>query len=93
MRLDRVAALHAVPDLVHVAGLQIAGDDAAGGGADAERGALFVRPHHHLERMARLDLRRLHRLDHSSAANDPRSPSKLPPVGTESMCDPNRIGG
>ena len=29
----------------------------------------------------------------SSAANVPRSPSKLPPVGTESMCDPNRIGG
>ena len=23
----------------------------------------------------------------------PRSPSKLPPLGTESMCDPNRIGG
>ena len=27
------------------------------------------------------------------AASDPRSPSKLPPFGTESMCDPNRIGG
>ena len=23
----------------------------------------------------------------------PRSPSKLPPLGTESMCEPNRIGG
>ena len=29
----------------------------------------------------------------SSAANVPRSPSKLPPVGTESMCEPNRIAG
>ena len=61
---DRVAALQAVPHAIHVAGLHVAGDDAAGRGADAERRALFVRPHHHLERMARLDLRGLHRLDH-----------------------------
>ncbi len=27
-----------------------------------------------------------------SAESDPRSPSKLPPLGTESMCEPNRIG-
>jgi hypothetical protein len=29
----------------------------------------------------------------SRAASVPRSPSKLPPLGTESMCEPNRIGG
>ncbi len=29
----------------------------------------------------------------SSAASVPRSPSKLPPVGTESMCEPKRIAG
>ncbi len=29
----------------------------------------------------------------SSAASVPRSPSKLPPLGTESMCEPSRIGG
>ena len=28
-----------------------------------------------------------------SAASDPRSPSKLPPFGTESMCEPKSIGG
>ena len=28
----------------------------------------------------------------SIAESDPRSPSKFPPLGTESMCEPNRIG-
>ena len=28
-----------------------------------------------------------------NAASDPRSPSKLPPFGTESICEPKRIGG
>jgi hypothetical protein len=29
----------------------------------------------------------------ASAPSTPRSPSKLPPDGTESMCDPKRMGG
>ena len=55
--------------------------------------ALLVRPHHHLERMARAHAGGV-RAPRARRAptSDPRSPSKLPPFGTESMCEPNRIG-
>ena len=43
--------------------------------------------------MTRADVARVSVSIDAIAASEPRSPSKLPPLGTESMCEPNRIGG
>ena len=90
---EGVGTAQAVPRLVHVAGLEVAGHDAAARRAAAEGRALFVGPDHHLQRMARRPLAAFTASSAPSEAITPRSPSKLPPLGTESMCDPNRMGG
>jgi hypothetical protein len=63
--LDRLTAAHAVPDLVHVSGGDLAGDNPAARKATAERESLFVRPHHHFERMPRADVGRLKRFENA----------------------------
>ena len=62
---DRLAAAHAVPDLVHVRGRNLASHDPAAREAAAEGESLFVRPHHHFERMPRADVRRLKRFENA----------------------------
>jgi hypothetical protein len=62
---DRLAAAHAVPDLVHVAGGDLAGHNPAARKATAERESLFVRPDHHFERMPRADVRRPKRFENA----------------------------
>ncbi len=94
--MRRIASrrLQTVPHLVEVAGLEIAGDDAA---------AAPCRCRTPCSPRAPTSPSRADAGSHapvactacstSSAASVPRSPSKLPPLGTESICEPNRIGG
>ncbi len=60
---DAVRPPDAIPNLIEIRGLDVAGDDAAAGEATAKCNAFFVRPDDHLERMPRADSGGITRFD------------------------------
>src|SRR5262249_17503019 len=64
---DRVGAAHAVPDFVEIRAGDFSGCNPAAGEATAERESLFMRPDHHLERVACAHGRFVERLERAKS--------------------------
>jgi hypothetical protein len=63
------------------AGFHVASDYAAGGETAAKRDAFLGGPDDDFEWVPGADASAIERLDGAEAASEPRSPSKLPPLG------------
>ena len=81
MRRIASARRHAVPDLIQVRRLDVAGNDAAAGQTTAEGDALFVSPDNHLERMPSVDPRGVAGFDRAECGQRSKIAVEIAAVG------------